>query len=867
MKLFVSNDDLAVLEAQLAALHGAAQLSARVELAWHLRQRDGTRALTLVEQCQTELESADMSEVEQRRLSARLDLIRSEVALLLANAPQALQHLQRATDRFDPLCDLVGQGDAYWLRASIALDRGPPELLDASLQAALDHYRGADDSARVELCQARRLIYASFRDPVAALSVLQRQFPEARTYSTALTTLLAAARGNAALLTNDPAASVGYYLASYHAGLGSGQLRQGLVSVTNAVESLAALGDLDTAMALSETALSQARATGWPSVIGLSLYQLGDVMRLLARYDEARGYLLESLEMMRAVAGTRNYEQVVGCLGQLALDQGDATQALDWFSEFEQHVSGHGEPDSLIKALRGQASALMSLGRSVQACAKAQAALVLARQSGQVDGQIQALRVLAQVDSALAEAGQSEAASTALEHLRHALKLAAGVSGYAPSPDFLNELAAANALCGDFQAAYAQRLAAEAAVTKMRSQDAQKRAWSLQIRQQLDHAKAETEHHRQLAESLAQTTATLETLGTIGREITASLDAQAVFGALRRHVHELLDASFFAIYLLDAQGDTLTLAIGVELGVELGPRSVALSHPSSKIALCARTRQEQVFDLQPGVDDPNRIPGTLATLSLLYAPLMLADRLLGVMTIQSPTARAYGARERSIFRTLCAYGAIALDNAAAYAAAGAAQQRADAALQELRQAQTLLIGQNQQLERLAVTDQLTGLFNRLRLDQTLEQERVRSERYGTHFCVLLLDVDHFKSVNDRYGHQMGDQVLTGIARLLGEHTREVDVVGRWGGEEFLIICTETLEPAMQLAEKLRRAVQSHVFALVGQKSASIGVAMFRAGEAVSDTLARADGALYRAKESGRNRVVAELAPSAGVASV
>jgi diguanylate cyclase (GGDEF)-like protein len=125
--------------------------------------------------------------------------------------------------------------------------------------------------------------------------------------------------------------------------------------------------------------------------------------------------------------------------------------------------------------------------------------------------------------------------------------------------------------------------------------------------------------------------------------------------------------------------------------------------------------------------------------------------------------------------------------------------------------------------------------------------------------VLLLDVDHFKSVNDRYGHQMGDQVLTGIARLLSEHTREVDVVGRWGGEEFLIICTETLEPALQLAEKLRRAVQSHVFALVGQKSASIGVAMFRAGEAVSDTLARADRALYSAKESGRNRVVAELA--------
>jgi diguanylate cyclase (GGDEF)-like protein len=138
-------------------------------------------------------------------------------------------------------------------------------------------------------------------------------------------------------------------------------------------------------------------------------------------------------------------------------------------------------------------------------------------------------------------------------------------------------------------------------------------------------------------------------------------------------------------------------------------------------------------------------------------------------------------------------------------------------------------------------------------------------RYGTQFCVLLLDVDEFKSVNDNFGHQTGDEVLLGIARILQNGVREVDVVGRWGGEEFLIICRETtIDGALVLAEKLRAAVHAHVFDRVGSRSASFGAAMFRTGELLTETIARADAALYRAKQSGRNKVVdgeAEFAAS------
>ena len=173
----------------------------------------------------------------------------------------------------------------------------------------------------------------------------------------------------------------------------------------------------------------------------------------------------------------------------------------------------------------------------------------------------------------------------------------------------------------------------------------------------------------------------------------------------------------------------------------------------------------------------------------------------------------------------------------------------------LRETQAQLVEQNAQLERLAVTDQLTGLFNRLQLDRALEEEHSRNMRYGTHFCLLLLDVDEFKAVNDTYGHQTGDEVLVGIATVLREGVREVDVVGRWGGEEFLVICRETQLPgALVLAEKLRQAVESRPFEVAGTMTASFGVAEFRTGELLTETLSRADSALYHAKRCGRNRV-------------
>lgn len=162
------------------------------------------------------------------------------------------------------------------------------------------------------------------------------------------------------------------------------------------------------------------------------------------------------------------------------------------------------------------------------------------------------------------------------------------------------------------------------------------------------------------------------------------------------------------------------------------------------------------------------------------------------------------------------------------------------------------------LETLSATDRLTRVANRLRIDEVLDYEFSRGQSGVNRFAVILLDVDHFKSVNDTYGHPVGDAVLVAVSQVIQANVRGQDLVGRWGGEEFLVICRDaTVDTAQALAEKLRSALQNHAIAVTGPKTASFGVTAYRTGDRIADVVNRADAALYRAKEGGRNRVVAD----------
>ena len=168
-----------------------------------------------------------------------------------------------------------------------------------------------------------------------------------------------------------------------------------------------------------------------------------------------------------------------------------------------------------------------------------------------------------------------------------------------------------------------------------------------------------------------------------------------------------------------------------------------------------------------------------------------------------------------------------------------------------------LVEKNRELEVLSVTDRLTGLYNRRKLDELLEEELIRCRRYAVQFAAILMDIDHFKHVNDTHGHAVGDSVLQQMAQILRERTRDADVLARLGGEEFVIVCRHSgLQGALESAERMREAIAEHDFPGVGQVTASFGVAVCCEEDTAETLLERADAALYRAKAAGRNRVEA-----------
>lgn len=161
----------------------------------------------------------------------------------------------------------------------------------------------------------------------------------------------------------------------------------------------------------------------------------------------------------------------------------------------------------------------------------------------------------------------------------------------------------------------------------------------------------------------------------------------------------------------------------------------------------------------------------------------------------------------------------------------------------------------EELIRAATTDKLTETFNRRKFESLLSSEIERANRYFIPLSLCMFDIDHFKMVNDTYGHLTGDHVLKTLANVARNTARKVDSLGRWGGEEFVVLLPETdLEGAKELAEKIRKSVEEHPFEWIRTLTCSFGVTQFKDRESIDSFIKRADDALYSAKNKGRNRV-------------
>jgi diguanylate cyclase (GGDEF)-like protein len=334
----------------------------------------------------------------------------------------------------------------------------------------------------------------------------------------------------------------------------------------------------------------------------------------------------------------------------------------------------------------------------------------------------------------------------------------------------------------------------------------------------------------------------LETLNQISKTIMSGTVREEILSTATTALNEMLGYDYVGIFMV--QGDILVLkSHSIPSEAEL---AVEIRMGEGIIGLCARRRELVKVDDVSTCEFfiPSGLKGARSTIAV---PILFGNRLFGVLGTESRGVAAYRQDDIRIFDFLAASLGVALHNAERVAS----------------------------LIRLTMVDEMTGLFNYRFFRERLEEEILRSRRYGRELSLLLIDLDDFKKINDTYGHLRGDQILCDVAGLIAGNLRRVDrpsiarnleeeIPARYGGEEFLILLPETdLRGASVAAERLVRLVREKISGSAPpgegteggpRLTASIGVACLRPDESADAFISRADMAMYEAKKKGKNRV-------------
>ena len=270
--------------------------------------------------------------------------------------------------------------------------------------------------------------------------------------------------------------------------------------------------------------------------------------------------------------------------------------------------------------------------------------------------------------------------------------------------------------------------------------------------------------------------------------------------------------------------------------------------PLSMVLYTARTHENVILD-SAASDQTFRNDFYIKSCqpkSVLCLPILSRGKLMGVLYLENNfTIAGFPAERVELLRILASQGAISIENARLY---NDLEQKVNQRTAQLQEALN-------QVEHLATIDSLTGQYNRRKFSEMLNIEFNRVERFHRPLALIMFDVDHFKTINDTYGHPIGDEVLITLSNVVRKALRNVDTFARWGGDEFIILIPETDgEGALILAENVQRNIGELQIKSIGQITISVGVAEYQSGESIDQFITEVDQALYTAKRKGRNRV-------------
>lgn len=356
------------------------------------------------------------------------------------------------------------------------------------------------------------------------------------------------------------------------------------------------------------------------------------------------------------------------------------------------------------------------------------------------------------------------------------------------------------------------------------------------------------------AESLRRTNERIQVISSIGRKINTSLQMENLLDNIYSSVNSLMDATIFGLASYDSEQGRICYDKFIDDGVHSESFYCDVEDKGSLAAYAIRERSdifindasvemESYVDInRPLIFKVNKENLERAPQSLMVVPLLIEDEVTGIVTVQSYEKGAYSHLDLDSLKILAAYIAIALKNA--------------------RQSE-LIKSKNRELKRLSVTDYLTGVYNRREFERQLNRTWEMGKTRSLNVSILLLDADHFKSINDNFGHPAGDECLKKMAALIRANIREdFDCLARYGGEEFIILLNSPKDEAYRIGERIRAQIEEFSLESGGEQislTVSVGISSVELStinnkRSVEMLIARADEALYLSKSEGRNRV-------------